>query len=146
MFPRNWNPQRTWRMSVSFGLISGVLCHFWYNLLDRLYPGRGLKIVVKKICTDQVLFSPICIAACLSVACRLNGLDRKRTWEEVLHKGQQLYIMEWLLWPPAQFINFYFLPTRYRVLYDNLVSLVYDVYTSYIQHAPCCDANRSEEK
>ena len=52
--------------------------------------------------------------------------------------GQQLYIAEWLLWPPAQFINFYFLPTRYRVLYDNTVSLVYDVYTSHVQNGPCC--------
>ena len=43
---------------------------------------------------------------------------------------------EWLLWPPAQFVNFYFLPTRYRVAYDNLISLIYDVYTSHVKHKP----------
>ena len=126
-------------MCVSFGLTSGFLCHFWYNFLDRVYPGKGIKIVMKKIITDQIMFSPVCIVACLWVACQLKDYDRKSTYEQVLHKGKQLYIAEWLLWPPAQFVNFYFLPTRHRVLYDNVVSLVYDVYTSYVQHAPCCD-------
>lgn len=31
-------------------------------------------------------------------------------------------------------INFFFLPLRYRVLYDNTISLGYDVYTSYVKH------------
>ena len=46
----------------------------------------------------------------------------------------QLYIAEWFIWPPAQFLNFYFLPTRYRVAFDNVVSLGYDVYTSRVKH------------
>jgi protein Mpv17 len=50
--------------------------------------------------------------------------------------GCELYVAEWLLWPPAQFVNFYFLPTRYRVAYDNLISLIYDVYTSHVKHKP----------
>ena len=32
------------------------------------------------------------------------------------------------------FFTVYFLPTRYRVLYDNLVSLVYDTYTSHVKN------------
>ena len=50
--------------------------------------------------------------------------------------GTHLYVAEWVLWPPAQFINFYYLPTRYRVVYDNAISLIYDTYASYIQHSP----------
>ncbi|OXA60693.1 hypothetical protein Fcan01_05962 [Folsomia candida] len=36
--------------------------------------------------------------------------------------------------PHPQMINFFFLPLRYRVLYDNTISLGYDVYTSYVKH------------
>ena len=33
-----------------------------------------------------------------------------------------------------QFFNFYFLPTRYRVAFDNVVSLGFDTYTSHVKH------------
>jgi protein Mpv17 len=131
---------RTIVQSIAFGGVAGVLCHFWYNHLDKMYSAghRQIKVVAKKILCDQIIFSPICIVACLIAACVLNGRDKEKMYEEVYHKGQELYLAEWLLWPPAQFINFYFLPTRYRVLYDNIVSLFYDVYTSYVQNKPCC--------
>lgn len=51
---------------------------------------------------------------------------------ELRHKGVLLYLSEWLVWPPAQMINFFFLPTRFRVLYDNSISLLYDVYASHV--------------
>ena len=49
--------------------------------------------------------------------------------------GTQLYLAEWFIWPPAQFINFYFLPTRFRVVYDNVISLGYDMYTSHVKNS-----------
>ena len=101
---RNWNYLRTGHMSLSFGLTSGIMCHFWYNYLDRLHPGRGLKTIAKKVLTDQVLFSPVCIAACLLMSAILKGADfeQKSTWRGACHKGLQLYIAEWLLWPPGK--------------------------------------------
>ena len=49
--------------------------------------------------------------------------------------GTQLYLAEWFIWPPPQFVNFYFLPTRFRVIYDNVISLGYDMYTSHVKHS-----------
>ena len=54
----NWS--RTLHMSTAFGLTSGFLCHFWYNYLDRMLPGRGVRIIVQKIAWDQV-FNPYII-------------------------------------------------------------------------------------
>ena len=51
-------------------------------------------------------------------------------FEEIKHKGLVLYIVEMAVWPPVQIVNFYFLPTRYRVLYDNVVSLFFDMFSS----------------
>ena len=48
----NWS--RTLHMSTAFGLTSGFLCHFWYNYLDRMLPGRGVRVIVQKIAWDQV--------------------------------------------------------------------------------------------
>jgi protein Mpv17 len=55
--------------------------------------------------------------------------------QEMKIKAWRLYAAEWVVWPPAQIINFYILPTRFRVLYDNTISLGYDVYTSRVKHS-----------
>ena len=88
-----WDKKRTYQMSLSFGLTSGFLCHFWYNYLDRWYPGKGLKVVCKKIVIDQFFFSPICIVSCLLVACSLNRHNFERTFKEVSYKGMYLYVL-----------------------------------------------------
>ena len=41
---------------------------------------------------------------------------------------------DWSVWPAAQFINFYFLPTHYRVLYVTAVTTAYNVFLSHIKH------------
>lgn len=48
--------------------------------------------------------------------------------------GTKLYLAECVVWPPAQYINFSVLPTRFRVTFDNLVSLGFDCYTSYLKN------------
>jgi len=129
----NW--RRTLNMSTSFGLTSGVLCHHWYLYLDKLLPGRGIKTIITKIAWDQVIFSPVLITACILVSGYIENKSMAQFLEDTINLGSRLWLAECLLWPPAQFINFYFLPTKYRVLYDNLVSLVYDWYTSHLKHS-----------
>jgi protein Mpv17 len=65
---------------------------------------------------------------------RSESLDE--TMEEIRHKFIRLYKAEWIVWPTAQVINFWILPSRFRVLYDNTISLGYDVYTSYVINEP----------
>ena len=142
-------------MSLSFGLTSGFLCHYWYNFLDKKIPGKTIGIVTRKIIYDQLLFSPILIVACLGVAGLIEASSRQKILTDIKEKGKclscsqnssssllnlkialtgtRLYIAEWFIWPPAQFVNFYFLPTKFRVVYDNFISLGYDMYTSHVK-------------
>lgn len=128
-----WSFNRTRNMAVS-GMTVGVICHYWYKYLDSVMSKRTIGVVLKKVVIDQLICSPICISTFFLTL----GLLEKSNWndlkEEIKQKAHKLYIAEWIVWPPAQIINFYFLPTKYRVLYDNTISLGYDVYMSHVKH------------
>lgn len=83
---------------------------------------------------DQIIGSPVSI----SIFFGTMAIVEKSTFDEFVRelrcKMWKLYVAEWVIWPPAQLINFYLLPTKYRVLWDNTVSLCYDVYTSRVKH------------
>ncbi|XP_076171471.1 mpv17-like protein 2 [Ptiloglossa arizonensis] len=135
-----WSLNRTRNMAVS-GMSVGIICHYWYKYLDNRLPGRTINTVLKKVVIDQIVCSPLCITMFFLTL----GILEKNNWSElkseIISKAHKLYIAEWVIWPPAQIINFYLLPTKYRVLYDNSVSLAYDVYTSKVKYDnPMCNS------
>ncbi|KOB68622.1 putative pmp22 peroxisomal membrane protein [Operophtera brumata] len=58
----------------------------------------------------------------------LDQFIPKTTAKTVLTKG------DWCFWPPVQIINFYYLPTHYRVLYINIATMVFNIFMSYMKH------------
>ncbi|EZA59632.1 hypothetical protein DMN91_005422 [Ooceraea biroi] len=128
-----WSFIRTRNMAIS-GLSIGIVCHYWYNFLDAKMAGRTIGIVLKKVIVDQLICSPLCISMFFLTLALLENSSLAEFKDEVRRKAHRLYIAEWVIWPPAQVVNFYFLPTRYRVLYDNTISLGYDIYTSHVKH------------
>ena len=114
------------------GFVVGPTCHFWYKCLDHFWPGRSLSTVLRKVLIDQVVFSPVNIGMFLIMIGYLNGYSTPRILADLKDKGLDLLKAEWIVWPPAQLVNFLLLPTKYRVLYDNTVSLAFDSYYSYV--------------
>lgn len=137
-----WDKERTRNMSIS-GTAVGIVCHNWYKFLDSRLPGYTIRIVLKKIVVDQLIGSPLYITTFFSTLALVEGASKDEYIKEMKNKFWKLYAAEWMLWPPAQFINFYFLPTKYRVLFDNSVSLVYDVFTSHIKYE---DAHKNDKE
>ena len=137
-----WNPTRSRNVCIS-GSVIGPTCHFWYQLLDRVLPGKTIKIVCKKVFLDQIIFSPINISMFLIVMGIVESASIKSIWKDLREKGLQLLKAEWIVWPPAQLVNFTFISPRYRVLYDNTVSLGFDYYYSYVKFH---DASQEEER
>uniref|UniRef100_A0A1A9W1G9 Mpv17-like protein 2 n=1 Tax=Glossina brevipalpis TaxID=37001 RepID=A0A1A9W1G9_9MUSC len=111
---KRWNPIRTLHMGIS-GLSVGVVCHYWYQYLDNRLPNRTFKVVLQKIFLDQVVGSPIYIACFFITMGLLEKKSNQEILDEMREKAWKLYVAEWVVWPVAQFVNFYWLPTRYRV-------------------------------
>lgn len=118
---------------------------FRYGYLDRQYPGNKMSRIVTKILLDQFIGTPIAIAIFFVVLGVLEGKGRDEIIVEARLKAWSLYIAEWVVYPIAQFFNFYFLPPKYRVLYTNGVSVCFDCYVSYVKNSPHYEESKKEK-
>jgi len=126
---------RTGRLFL-VGLSQGPPHHYFYIWLDKAVPGRGRGAVGGKVLLDQLLGAPFFAASFFLAAGLLEGRPLPACWREFCAKFPAVYAFDWLLWPPAQALNFSLVPPAYRVLYVNAVTVVWDVFLSYIKH---CD-------
>ncbi len=60
------------------------------------------------------------------------------------HQLVQLLYSNWLLWIPVQICNFYYIPTKYQVLTSNCVSLVWNMYLSFMTSSSSRHSARPE--
>lgn len=141
---KRYDYKRLGRMLL-FGLAVGPVHHYIYINLNKYLPGRSMANIAKKILTDQLLIGPLCILLFFSGLGVLEGKSLDSINSEIKSKFLVVYKMDWVIWPPTQFINFYFVPVKYQIMYINLVTVLYDVFLSYVKHRDQ-DIDKIEEK
>ncbi|XP_061481979.1 mpv17-like protein 2 [Rhineura floridana] len=132
---RKWDVDRAAHMFIT-GCSMGPLLHYWYFLVDKITPRKGLehfKVVVIKVMIDQS-FAPFFGCWYFTMMGLLQGHSLADSLKEFREKFWDYYLAELTLWPAAQMVNFLFLPPHYRVLFVNVVTLGWNMYLSYLKH------------
>ncbi|KJH44162.1 Mpv17 / PMP22 family protein [Dictyocaulus viviparus] len=130
---KGWDYTRTARMAA-IGIVIGPMLHYFYRILDsRSFKGGRRKVVVKKLCCDAASM-PFFSCTFITVGGLLEGSPFSNALREYRQKMWHIFTVDILIWPPAQFVSFWFLPPSIRVVYVNVVSLVYNFLMSYIKN------------
>jgi protein Mpv17 len=132
-YQTRWDYVRSLKLTAT-GCTVGFVCHFWYMYLDNHFHKHTHLNIFKKVFLSQVIFSPVCLVVFFLTLALINKSSPSEFYENLVTKGKKIYMVEWAVWPPASLINFYLVPLRYRVLYDNVISFGFDIYNSYVVH------------
>jgi protein Mpv17 len=125
---------RVLRMATVGAVVVGPACHYWYQFLDKYIPSKQPLQVAKKILVDEFIFGPVYLGAFFVSISTLEGMTPQQTIEKIKKEYIPTFKMDVTVWPPAQAINFFFVPAPYRVLYISCISLFWNAYLSMVQH------------
>jgi len=128
-----FNTARSCRIAA-IGLFEGPPHYIFYKYLDNYFPGRSKTTIGKKILIDQLVACPMFNLQFFLGMAFLEGKNWDECWKEFVKKFPTVYLVDWMLWPPCQFINFYLIPPTYRVLYVNGVTVLWNIFLSYMKH------------
>ncbi|XP_017137023.1 mpv17-like protein 2 [Drosophila miranda] len=116
------------------GLAVGPVQHAFYSHLDVYLPDSKRITAVKKIFFDQMFMSPTYIFLFFYVSSLLEGKTIKESNAEIREKFLYTWMIDCLIWPAVQYLNFRFLNPRHRVVFINVTNCMYIVLLSYIKH------------
>lgn len=124
---------------LGFGYFAPIL-HAWYSkilpAIQTALFSQSSKIIkiVGSLCIDQLVFAPILVSGFLMV--NQVVVDRKLSIENGISTCREklfgTMIEGWKIWPVATFINLWFVPVSYQVLFVNFVNLVWGAILSTI--------------
>jgi protein Mpv17 len=137
-----------WKRNLNLFLVGNFYVapclHAWYCkilpvVMGRIFGETAPKAarVFSSMAADQLLFAPIFLCGFFIV----DGVFKQPN-AEGLQKGIQNYKdkiwetlkINWMIWPIAMTINFWFMPLQYQVLFANCVGLFWNVILSYIAY------------
>ncbi|CAG9462524.1 unnamed protein product [Pedinophyceae sp. YPF-701] len=91
---------------------------------------KSNRAVGAKIALDQLTWSPFWTAVFLTFLRILGGADVQSAWASIQSAWLPTMLMSYRVWPAAQLICFKWVPNGQRVLFNQVVSLLWVVYVS----------------
>ncbi|KAJ8263678.1 hypothetical protein COCON_G00161350 [Conger conger] len=117
-----------------YGLcFTGPLSHFFYQLLELLFPSTVPYCMVKRLLLDRLVFAPAFLLLFFFIMNVLEGRTISAFQGKVRAGYWTALKMNWKVWTPIQFININYVPVQFRVLFANMVALFWYAYLASVR-------------
>lgn len=115
-----------------WGVIQAFLQFCWYSILNDVYSEDNLFLsALKRVLSDQLCYSPLSLAAFFvytTVVIDRGDLDAVRA--KLRSKYLPTLVINYAIWPIAQFINFLLLPRALQVPFASTIGVFWNAYLS----------------
>jgi protein Mpv17 len=113
-------------------VLVGPTLTVWYGALGRWTSawGEGLAPTLKRMLIDQLAFAPAFIAVFFLTAATIEGKPEDGV-RRIQVGWKDAVLTNYSIWPAAQLVNFGLVPPHLRVLFANMVGVVWNSYLSF---------------
>ena len=120
--------------ALKFGAVGGFwvgpLLTYWFQLMDRLVPGRSPRAIAVKMLVDQTVQGPFMIGTMFAWCAVLNGASPAAIEAKLRTELYDTWVNSVYVWAPVQIVQQAVVPLQYRVAVSNVVSYFWDTYLS----------------
>lgn len=110
----DWDLRRFGIQCFLGGALIGPALHFWYTVLNNVFPSRSVAGTVKRVIADQFGFAPFFLPTFLFCLYFLEG-RRETIVQDISSQWLDVLVSNWKLWIPFQIINFGLIPLNLQV-------------------------------
>jgi peroxisomal membrane protein 2 len=114
---------------TAFVLVAPMM-HNYYRLVEKYIPVHASQYKLKRLLVDRLLYTPAFLCIYLYVMCLLEGCGPTLARQKVKVMFWIIYKMNLKILTIVQFINLSYIPPQYRVLFGNLISILWSCYVA----------------
>lgn len=127
--------RRTADVATTGFIYSGPISHTWYAILEFVVTVEDKLLgLVLRMLLDAFIFSPVAVTGYFTMRTILEGGGPSNISAKLQSSFLWALFASWKFWPCANIINFTCVPLEYRVLYNNMLSLFWNGYLSFVNN------------
>jgi len=123
---------RTARLSFFGGCLFGPPISKWIAFLSRLRFATPAKAAIYRTWLDQALMAPLVVGCFFTSMSLMEGEGTSGVADKLSINYAPTLMRGWMVFTPAQLINFAVVPPQFRFVFVGAVSLVWNTYLSVV--------------
>eukprot|EP00439_Symbiodinium_sp_Y106_P064550 s1192_g10.t1 len=132
---------RALRYAFVGGLVMAPMFHVWYQIIERIFPGR--RLWYQKLLLESCTIAPVYLACNMTATASLKTLGvfeaaggsvqqlREEVQSKLFSDFPRLYFNALTVVPIYQAVNYRFVPLRYRMFWLNGCQLFWNIWVSH---------------